>query len=73
MICYDIEFPELGRIAAAEEVDIICVPFWTDTKNGYLASAWYIPTLVTLTITGPDGVSGPSANVDVILVSLVKP
>src|SRR5690606_41547977 len=36
MICYDIEFPELGRIAASQDVDIICVPFWTDTKNGYL-------------------------------------
>ena len=36
MICYDIEFPELGRIAASQEVDIIMVPFWTDTKNGYL-------------------------------------
>lgn len=36
MICYDIEFPELGRLAADQEVDLICVPFWTDTKNGFL-------------------------------------
>ncbi|PAV26405.1 putative amidohydrolase [Tamilnaduibacter salinus] len=35
-VCYDIEFPELGRLAAQQEVDIIFVPFWTDTKNGYL-------------------------------------
>ena len=37
-ICYDVEFPELSRIAATEEggVDIIFVPFWTDTKNSYL-------------------------------------
>jgi predicted amidohydrolase len=36
LICYDIEFPELGRMMAAEGLDIIFVPFWTDTKNGYL-------------------------------------
>lgn len=36
MICYDVEFPELGRKAAEEGVEIIFVPFWTDTKNGYL-------------------------------------
>ena len=37
-ICYDVEFPELSRIAATQEggVDIIFVPFWTDTKNSYL-------------------------------------
>ncbi len=36
LICYDIEFPELSRILAEKKVDIIFVPFWTDTKNGYL-------------------------------------
>lgn len=36
LICYDVEFPELGRLLADEEVDILFVPFWTDTKNGYL-------------------------------------
>jgi predicted amidohydrolase/GNAT superfamily N-acetyltransferase len=36
LICYDIEFPELSRIVAEQGVDIIFVPFWTDTKNGYL-------------------------------------
>ena len=35
-ICYDCEFPELGRMAAAQGADIIFVPFNTDTKNGYL-------------------------------------
>ncbi len=35
MICYDSEFPELGRIMAEQGVQIIFVPFWTDTKNGY--------------------------------------
>jgi len=36
MICYDVEFPELSRLVADEEVDVIMVPFWVDTKNGYL-------------------------------------
>lgn len=36
LICYDIEFPELARLLALEDMDILFVPFWTDTKNGYL-------------------------------------
>ncbi len=36
LICYDVEFPELGRILGEKEVQILFVPFWTDTKNGYL-------------------------------------
>ena len=36
LICYDIEFPELSRLLADQEVLLIVVPFWTDTKNGYL-------------------------------------
>lgn len=36
LICYDVEFPELGRLLADEDMDILFVPFWTDTKNGYL-------------------------------------
>ena len=35
LICYDSEFPELGRILADEDVEIIFVPYWTDTKNAY--------------------------------------
>lgn len=35
LICYDSEFPELGRMMADQGVQIIFVPFWTDTKNGY--------------------------------------
>lgn len=34
-ICYDIEFPELSRMLSEKDVQIIFVPFWTDTKNGY--------------------------------------
>jgi predicted amidohydrolase len=36
LICYDVEFPELARLQSEEEMAILFVPFWTDTKNGYL-------------------------------------
>lgn len=36
LICYDVEFPELGRILSEKDMQILLVPFWTDTKNGYL-------------------------------------
>ncbi len=35
LICYDAEFPELGRLLAAEGVQILFVPFCTDTASGY--------------------------------------
>lgn len=35
-ICYDIEFPELGRIAVEQGAQIIFVPFNTDERNAYL-------------------------------------
>lgn len=35
LICYDSEFPELGRILADQGMDILFVPFLTDTQNGY--------------------------------------
>jgi predicted amidohydrolase/ribosomal protein S18 acetylase RimI-like enzyme len=36
LICYDVEFPELSRVLADQGVNILFVPFWTDTKNSYL-------------------------------------
>lgn len=36
LICYDVEFPELPRLQARNGMDILFVPFWTDTKNGFL-------------------------------------
>jgi predicted amidohydrolase len=36
LICYDVEFPELSRLLSEQEMQILFVPFWTDTKNGYL-------------------------------------
>ena len=35
-ICYDVEFPELSRIMSEQGLEILFVPFWTDTKNSYL-------------------------------------
>lgn len=35
LICYDVEFPELSRIMADEGMQILFVPFLTDTQNGY--------------------------------------
>jgi len=35
LICYDVEFPELARIYAEQGIQILFVPFLTDTQNGY--------------------------------------
>jgi predicted amidohydrolase/GNAT superfamily N-acetyltransferase len=35
LICYDVEFPELSRLLADQGMNILFVPFLTDTQNGY--------------------------------------
>ena len=35
LICYDVEFPELSRIMADDGMDVLFVPFLTDTQNAY--------------------------------------
>jgi predicted amidohydrolase len=35
LICYDVEFPELGRLLAESRIQILFVPFMTDTQNSY--------------------------------------
>jgi predicted amidohydrolase/GNAT superfamily N-acetyltransferase len=35
LICYDVEFPELSRLLAEQDMKILFVPFLTDTQNGY--------------------------------------
>lgn len=35
LICYDVEFPELSRIMAEEGMNVLFVPFLTDTQNGF--------------------------------------
>ncbi len=34
-ICYDSEFPEISRLYAEQGMQILFVPFLTDTQNGY--------------------------------------
>jgi len=36
LICWDAEFPEPARLLAEWGAKILLVPFWTDTRNGYL-------------------------------------
>lgn len=36
IICYDVEFPELSRLLALQGMQILFVPFLTDTQNGYM-------------------------------------
>jgi len=35
LICYDVEFPELSRLMAQDGMQMLFVPFLTDTQNGY--------------------------------------
>ena len=35
LICYDVEFPELSRLLADDGMQILFVPFMTDTQNAY--------------------------------------
>lgn len=36
LICYDSEFPELGRLLADQGMQILIVPYLTDTQNAYM-------------------------------------
>jgi predicted amidohydrolase/ribosomal protein S18 acetylase RimI-like enzyme len=36
LVCYDVEFPELSRLLADQGMNLLLVPYLTDTKNGYL-------------------------------------
>lgn len=35
LICYDVEFPELARLMREQDMEILFVPFMTDTQNAY--------------------------------------
>ena len=37
LICYDVEFPELSRLMADQGMQILFVPFLTDTQNAYFS------------------------------------
>ncbi|HEX5652873.1 MAG TPA: bifunctional GNAT family N-acetyltransferase/carbon-nitrogen hydrolase family protein [Chitinophagaceae bacterium] len=36
LICYDVEFPELARLLSEQGVQVLFVPFLTDTQNSYM-------------------------------------
>lgn len=60
LVCYDVEFPELSRIATAEGAGLIFVPFNTNDRHGYLrvrscAQARAIENQVYVAIAGCAG------------------
>jgi predicted amidohydrolase len=60
LICYDVEFPELARIARAKGADILFVPYNTDERSGYLrvrhcAQARAIENQIYVAISGCAG------------------
>ncbi|MCA9648777.1 MAG: bifunctional GNAT family N-acetyltransferase/carbon-nitrogen hydrolase family protein [Myxococcales bacterium] len=70
LICYDVEFPELARLLADQGMQILFVPFWTDTKNGYLrvrrcAQARAIENECYVAITGSVGSLPKVENIDI--------
>lgn len=70
LICYDIEFPELARIATAKGARIIFVPFNTSERFGYLrvrhcAQARAIENEIYVAIAGCTGNLPSVENADV--------
>lgn len=70
LICYDVEFPELSRLLAEEGMDILFVPFLTDTQNGYsrvrhCAQARAIENECYVAITGSVGNLPKVHNMDI--------
>ncbi|MBC7760128.1 MAG: bifunctional GNAT family N-acetyltransferase/carbon-nitrogen hydrolase family protein [Phormidesmis sp. FL-bin-119] len=60
LICYDVEFPELPRLLADDGMQILFVPFLTDTQNAYMrvrtcAQARAIENECFVAITGSVG------------------
>jgi predicted amidohydrolase/GNAT superfamily N-acetyltransferase len=70
LICYDSEFPELSRILAEDGMDILFVPFLTDTQNGFsrvrnCAQARAIENECYVAIAGSVGNLPNVANMDI--------
>jgi predicted amidohydrolase len=69
-ICYDIEFPEVSRIAVSKGAQIIFVPFCTDERYGYLrvrycAQARCVENHVFVAIAGTVGNLPSVHNMDI--------
>ncbi|MDO9001798.1 MAG: bifunctional GNAT family N-acetyltransferase/carbon-nitrogen hydrolase family protein [Bacteroidota bacterium] len=70
LICYDIEFPELSRIAVSKGAKILFVPFNTDDKRAYLrvrycAQARAVENQVYVVLTGCVGNLPQIENLDI--------
>ncbi len=70
LICYDVEFPELPRLLAEEGMQILFVPFLTDTQNAYMrvrlcAQARAIENECFVAITGSVGNLPKVENMDI--------
>ncbi len=70
LICYDVEFPELARHLVDRGMNLLLVPYWTDTKNGYLrvrrcAQARAIENECYVAISGSVGNIPRIENVDI--------
>lgn len=69
LICYDSEFPELSRILAEKGMQILFVPFLTDTHNAYMrvricSQARAIENECFVAITGTIGILPEVTNMD---------
>lgn len=69
-ICYDIEFPELARIATDLGANIIFTPFCTEDRQGYLrvrycAQARAVENQIYTVISGTVGNLPQTANMDI--------
>ncbi|PLY16862.1 MAG: hydrolase [Sedimenticola sp.] len=70
LICYDVEFPELSRLLGEQDMQILFVPYWTDTKNAYervrrCAQARAIENECYVVITGSVGNLPNVENMDI--------
>ena len=70
LICYDVEFPELARLLAEQGMQILFVPFLTDTQNAYMrvrvcAMARAIENECYVAITGSVGNLPKVENMDI--------
>lgn len=70
LICYDVEFPELPRLLADQGMQILVVPFLTDTQNAYMrvrlcAQARAIENECYVAITGSVGNLPRVENMDI--------
>jgi predicted amidohydrolase len=69
LICYDAEFPELARLLAGEGMEVLFVPFLTDTEYGfsrvrYCAQARAIENECYVAIAGSVGILEDVHNLD---------